>query len=304
MPYQFDLFDMSLITFIAEGNSLTSAARRACISLPAVSTRIRNLEAGLGVKLLHRNRDGVTLSEPGLKFLQHATQTLKQLESLRDDMRTYTEGAKGSLRVFATTTAVTEFLPGVLGVYLSKNRDVRVDLVEQKGDDTVSAIREGSADIGIISNTVYSEGLHVVPYCTLQLVLVTGTDHPLAQRKTVRFNETLSFDYVGLPDSTVYQHFLVEASSASSSGLNVRVRVNNFEAACRMAEMNIGISLLPESTARRNAENMKICIIPLSDTWSLRQLLICTRSKDCLPPYANELIRLLIEDGLPSLRQY
>ena len=69
-------------------------------------------------------------------------------------------------------------------------------------------------------------------------------------------------------------------------------------------EMNIGIGLLPESTARRNAENMKISIIPLSDTWSLRQLLICTRSKDCLPPYANELIGLLIEDGRPSLSQY
>ncbi|CAN5425650.1 LysR family transcriptional regulator [soil metagenome] len=300
MPYQFDLFDMGLVTYIAEGKSLTHAADRARISLPAVSTRIRNLEEGLGVKLLARTRQGVSLTEPGLKFLRHATQMLKQLENLRADMKEYAEGAKGSVRVCATTTAVTEFLPNVLGTYLSRNPDVKVDLSEKKGDETVSAVRDGSVDIGVISNTVYSEGLQVVPYRTLRLVLVTSANHELALRESVRFTETLSLDYVGLPDSSAYQHFLVEASTSLNRRLNLRVRVNNFEAACRMAELDIGVALLPESAARRNAETMQIRIVPLSDTWAIRQLLICVRNRESLAPFAQELVQLLIADGKAS----
>jgi hypothetical protein len=301
MRYQIDLYDMALVTYIAEGNSLTYAAERAHISLPAVSTRIRNLEDGLGVKLLHRTRQGVTLTEPGVKFLKHAQKMLMQLENLRDDMRQYSEGAKATLRICATATAVTEFLPNILGLYLQRNPNVRVDLSERKGDDTVSAIREGSVDIGIISNTVHSEGLHVVPYRTLRLVLVAGSSHPLAGRESVLFNETLDFDYVGLPDSSVYQHFLVEASTSLNMRMSLRVRVNNFEAACRMVELNLGLALLPESVARRNAETMDIRIVPLADAWATRQLQICVRNMNGLNHYARELTQFLLEDGRPSM---
>ena len=296
MRYQFDLFDMSLLTFIAEGRTLTCAAERANISLPAVSARIHNIEEGLGVKLLHRTRQGVTLTEPGLTFLRHARTMLDQLERLRDDMREFSEGTRGSLKICATTTAVTEFLPAVLGVYLTSNPDIRVDVSENRGGDIVSAVRDGSVDIGIISNTVHSEGLDVFPYRTLRLVLVTGMAHPLAARESVRFDETLAYDYVGLPDASSFQHFLVEASTSLNKRLSLRVRVNNFEAACRMAELNIGVSVLPESVARRNAEAMKIKVIPLADTWALRQLMICVRNKESLPPFAREFTKLLTED--------
>lgn len=303
MRYQIDPYDMGLVTYIAEGHSLTYAAEKARISLPAVSARIRNLEEGLGVKLLHRTRQGVTLTEPGEKFLKHAQKVLMQLESLRDDMREYSEGAKATLRICATATAVTEFLPNILGFYLQKHPNVRVDLSERKGDDTVSAIREGAVDIGIISNTVHSEGLEVLPYRMLRLVVVAGPSHPLVRRESVRFNETLDYDYVGLPDSSVYQNFLVEASMSLNMRMNLRVRVNNFESACRMVELNLGLALLPESVARRNAETMDIRIIPLADTWATRQLQICVRSMNGLSPYARELTDLLLEDGRPSMAQ-
>jgi hypothetical protein len=152
-------------------------------------------------------------------------------------------------------------------------------------------------DIGIISNTVYSEGLHVQPYCTLSLVLVTSAGHPLARREGVCFADTLDYDYVGLPDSTAYHHFLVQASSAAKKPLNLRVRVNNFEAVCRMAELDIGVGLVPEAAARRNAETLRIVVIPLADPWCLRQLLICTRTSESLPPFAEQLVRMLVEDG-------
>ena len=72
MAAHFDLPDIRLFVNIAEANSLTRGAERSHMSLPAASIRIKNLEEGLGVKLLYRTSQGVTLTPPGQAFMHHA----------------------------------------------------------------------------------------------------------------------------------------------------------------------------------------------------------------------------------------
>jgi DNA-binding transcriptional LysR family regulator len=110
----FDLVDLRLMTHIAEANSMTRGAELSCISLPAASTRIKNLEDSIGTKLLYRTSQGVTLTPPGQAFVTHARMVLSQIEHLRGDMQEYVRGIKGHLRVYANTTSLSEFLPPVL----------------------------------------------------------------------------------------------------------------------------------------------------------------------------------------------
>jgi len=107
----FDLADLRLMVRVAEANSLTRGAEASFLSLPAASTRIKNLEESLGAKLLYRTSQGVTLTPPGQAFVHHARLVLAQLEHLTSDMQEYAKGIKGHLRVFANTTALGEFLP-------------------------------------------------------------------------------------------------------------------------------------------------------------------------------------------------
>ena len=123
--------DLRLFVNIADCDSLTRGAERSSLSLPAASVRIKNLEESMAGKLLYRNSHGVTLTQPGQAFAHHARLVLGQLEQLRGDLQEYTQGVKGHLRVFANTTAITEFLPAVLSSYLSTHPDVNVDLRER-----------------------------------------------------------------------------------------------------------------------------------------------------------------------------
>ena len=117
----FDLVDLRLMVRIAEANSLTKGAEASHISLPAASTRIKNLEEGIGTRLLNRTSQGVTLTPPGQAFVHHARMVLGQIQHLRGDLQEYTRGVKGHLRVFANTTALGEFLPPVLRSYSLSN---------------------------------------------------------------------------------------------------------------------------------------------------------------------------------------
>jgi DNA-binding transcriptional LysR family regulator len=296
----FDLVDLRLFVNIAEMNSLTRGAERSHMSLPAASMRIKNLEDSLGTKLLYRASHGVTLTPPGQALLHHALQMQRQMEHLCSDLQEYAGGVKGHIRLFANTTAITEFLPSVLSRFLATHSKVNVDLRERLSPSIVRAVSDGTADIGILAGNVRTEGLEVLPYRQDHLILVCARTHPLGQRSSISFEETLDLDYVCLPEASAIHSFLLEAANRAHKRLQLRIQVGNFEAMCRMIAANVGIGILPESSARRHAKTSDIHLVKLNDKWALRDLKICVRSLELLPSFARRLVELIVADARPE----
>lgn len=292
-----DLTDVRLLVNIAAANSLTRGAERTHLSPPAASARIRNLEDEVGVRLLHRSAQGVTLTLAGQAFVHHARAMLQQLNDLRAEMREYAEGAKGHLRISANTTAVANFLPSILRTFLREHGNVNVELRERSSQQIVRAVSEGAADIGIVAGNVRSEGLELQPYRSDRLVAVVAAGHPAAAREAIAFSEALDFEFISLGDDSAIHAFLEEASQRLDRALRMRIQVGNFEALCRMVEAGIGIGVVPELLALRYAQAMAIRIVPLADAWALRELQICARSFRLLPGFARQLVDLLLADA-------
>jgi DNA-binding transcriptional LysR family regulator len=293
----FDLIDLRLFANIAEENSLTRGAERSHISPPAASMRIKNLEDGIGTKLLYRTSTGVTLTPSGQAFQHHARVVLRQLEHLRGDLQEYAQGVKGHVRIFANTTAITEFIPAILRKFLATHADVNVDLRERLSHDIVRAVSDGTTDIGIVAGNVRMEGLEVLPYRRDRLVLAVAADHAMAGLRNVDFADTLEENYIGLHESSALHSFLNLAAGKLNETLKIRIQVGNFEAVCRMIAAGIGIGILPESAAIRYARTMDIRIIGLNDEWALRDMQICVRSMRFLPTFARELIAIMVADA-------
>jgi DNA-binding transcriptional LysR family regulator len=300
MSVHFDLVDLRLMVRIAEANSLTGGADASYLSLPAASTRIKNLEESVGTKLLYRTGQGVTLTLAGEAFLHHARAVLDQIERLSGDLQEYSKGLQGRVRVHANTTALCEYLPPVLRSYLLSHPSVNIDLRERLSHEIVRAVLEGQADIGIVAGTVSTGSLQAIPYRRDRLVLVVPFEHVLAQESRVTFEQTLDHAHVGLHEASAIHAFLRQVSDEMHRPLKLRIQVGNFEGVCRMVEANIGISILPESAALRYATHMAIGLVPLSDSWAIRAMQICVRSIDTLPTFARDLVDLLTADALTS----
>ena len=297
MAMHFNLVDMRLMVNVAETNSLTKGAEVSHISLPALSTRIKNIEESIGTKLLYRTSQGVTLTPPGQAFVHHARMVLGQIEHLQGDLQEYARGIKGHLRVFANTTSLGEFLPPVLRSYLLSHPDVNIDLRERPSHDIVRAVTEGQTDIGIVAGMMRTENLETIPYRRDRLALVVPRSHALGAETAIAFADTLEYDHVGLHESTAIHVFLRQACDRLHRRLKLRIQVGNFEAASRMIEANVGVGILPESAARRHAQSMAIAIVPLIDPWAIRAMRVCVRNLDSLPGFARDLVDLLIEDA-------
>lgn len=282
---------------VADENNLSRGAERSCMSVPAASVRIKNLEDRLGTKLLYRTGQGVTPTAPGQAFVHHARLVMFQIEHLRNDLQEYAQGIKGHVRIHANTTAI-EILPPVLGTFLAAHPNVSVDLRERLSHDIVRAVSEAMTDIGIVAGNVRTDGLEVLPYREHRLVVAAAAGHPIATRDTAMFEETLDYEFIGLQEASSFQLFLLQTADAANKTLKLRIQLGNFEAVCRMIAAGFGIGVLPESAARRHAQTMSIRIIPLRDEWAVGRLKICVRGLHLLPAFARDLIdELVAENG-------
>lgn len=285
----FDLFDLKLFTYVAEARSLTRGAEKACISLAAASTRIKQMEEAVGGRLLHRSAQGVTVTAAGDALLYHAKRVMQQMEHLRCDMQDFGKGIRGHVRVFANTTSITEYLPEKLAGFLARHPAVQIDLREYMSEEIVRAVSDGEADIGILAGDVHTGDFDARPFGRNQLVLVVPAGHALAGSASVAFVDTLGEQHVGLHHGSAIHRFLQRRAELAGHGFNPRVQLGSFEAMCLMVEAGVGLGVLPASSARRHALALRIATVPLSDGWAERELKMIARSRDQLPASAREL---------------
>jgi len=287
---RFDFADLSLFRHVVEAGSITHGAGRANLALAAASARIRNMEQALGAPLLTRTRHGVTPTQAGRTLLQHARIILEQAERLREDLGAYAGGLAGQVRVLSNTNALTEFLPETLSAFLAANPNVSVDLEERLSDEIVGLIAEGVGDLGIVAGTVDAGSLTTYPFRTDRFVAVVAKNHALAGRDKISFAEVLDYDIVGLDRASAIQRFLASKAASLGRPLRLRVQLRSFDAVCRLAERNVAVGIVPHTTARVALKSMAINVIELTDPWAVRELTICVRDLDALPPYARQLV--------------
>ena len=70
--------------YVGRLGSITAAAEALCISQPAASQAIKQLESELGFPLLERSSRGITFTSRGTEFLHDAYSLIKQFHTMQD----------------------------------------------------------------------------------------------------------------------------------------------------------------------------------------------------------------------------
>jgi DNA-binding transcriptional LysR family regulator len=280
---RFDIVDLRLFLHIAEARSITHGAERSNLALASASARIRGMEEALGVPLLVRGRRGVSLSAAGLSLVEHARLITQQVERMRSDLGAFARGLSGSVKVLSNTAALSEHLPRVLATFLAAHPTINLDIEERESADIAAAIGSGAADVGIASLAALPDTLEQFPFRDDLLVVVVPRSNPLGQRRRLALSDVVDAAFVGLPRESALQRHIIGHANRLGATLNVRARVTNFEAVCRMVEERVGLGIVPEVSARRCRRSMAIQFVRLSDAWAKRRLTICVNRCDALP---------------------
>lgn len=286
----FELSDLRVFVHVAEAPSLTQGARRAHLSPPAVSARIKSMEAQLGTRLLYRDNRGVVITPAGETVLKHARLILRQVEFAKEEFAEFDGGTRGHIRIFANTTAATVSLPELLPDFLSDYPAVTIDLQERQSSDIIRGVRDGAADFGVTAEAPELPDVEVIHYNTIRLVLAVPQGHPLASECAISFVRALEFPHITLPVGSTLCTLLEEQAGKLGHVLPLRLQVSSYEAICRMVAANAGVAVLPESATQLRELAPRLVAIPLDEPWAIRRRSILVRELEVMPGYMKELI--------------
>lgn len=281
-----DPVSLRLFVSVVEEGTIAAAAKREHIAAAAVSKRLSELEELLDSKLLNRTNKGITPTDAGLSLLFMARSALNNLNEIVVQMRDYSHGRRGSVQVLANISAITQFLPGLIKSFMDLYPLINVSLEEKQSLAITNAVAESRADIGIFTRLPHGADIEVFPFRTDRLVLLVPRDHPLAERSSVRFSETLEHEYIALRSGTHLNFQMIKAANDIGRSLKIRMEVSSYDALCLMVQAGVGIGIMPQGSVDIYQLNGARAVL-LQEEWANRELSLCVRSREGLSTAAG-----------------
>jgi DNA-binding transcriptional LysR family regulator len=294
---RYDLYSLTLFSAVADSGSIAQAAASHNIAASAVSKRIADLESLVGTPLFYRQQRGVVMTQAGHELHRHARALNQQIARLDAAMSEFAEGNKGTVRIAANTSSITQFLPEDLAAFAADYPDIRIQLVELFSTEVVAAVRSGASDIGICSGLTDPADLAVTIYRRDTLVLATPAGHPLAKCERIALEDILEYDIVSLQNGSSIRAFIEARAEEIGREVRTRVQVVSFDGVRRMVQAQLGVAILPYGAVATYLAPSDLAMVPIADPWASRELWIVQKKADELSKPTRILLDYLTGKG-------
>lgn len=288
-----DPVSLRLFVAVMEEGTIADAAAREHIAASAVSKRLGELEQRLATELFVRSNKGAQPTAAAFALLHLARGVLNDLDGLVLQMSEYASGLRGQVRVFANISAITQILPAQLKSFMVQYPQVQVHLQERISSVIAKAVADNAADIGILNDGLYGEGLSLLPYHEDELVVIAPKGHALARRKSVRLAQVLDHEFVGAHPGSAMNNLLTKAAADLGRPLRLRIQVSSYDALCLMVAAGLGLGVMPRKSAELFLPSLALQCIALDEPWARRRLVVCVREMQALSPAARLLVQHL-----------
>lgn len=289
--HAFDPTSLKLFVAVCEEGNIALAAAREAIVPSAVSKRIAAMEAACGARLLQRGRRGVAVTPAGETLRRYAGEMLSLVDRLQAELGEFARGVQGHVRIFASMSALAQFLPADIAAFAERCRQVRVSIEEREIREVVRGVEEGRADLGVCWDAVDLRRLQRFPYRRDQLAVVVHASHPLASRRRVAFADTVDFEHVDVAGRSIVRATQERQAATLGKRMRYRIQVSTVDAACRIVAAGLALAIVPSEEARGMGQLLGLKVLPLADPWARRQFVVSVRDEAALGAPA----RLLLE---------
>ena len=132
---------MEIFVSVAESGSFSAAAKRMNVGQPAISKAVAQLEERLGARLILRSTRGLTMTDAGQRFYEHAKLAIREADEAEQLVRDASESLSGGLRVSAAVTFACLHVLPALNDLMSRHPKLEIDL--RLDDRNIDLLEEG-----------------------------------------------------------------------------------------------------------------------------------------------------------------
>lgn len=234
-----ELADLRIFRSVVQEGGVTRAAEKLNRVQSNVTTRVRQLEADLGVQLFIREGKKLHLSPEGKLLLDYADRLLDLAQEAREAL--HDAKPRGLLRLGTMESTAAMRLPVPMNEYLRRYPDVTLELRTGNTTTLATALLAGELDAALLADPVADAPFEKVPIYDEELVIVATADHPpIKSPRDAKPQAVLAFEA-----GCSYRQRLQDWFAHHGEMPDRIVEIGSYHAMLGCAVAGMGISLLP-----------------------------------------------------------
>ena len=292
-----DLRQLAALTAVAEGGSISAAARSLHTVQSNISSHLARLERELGVTLF--DRTGGFLTEEGEAVVRRARRVQAELEALDADVAALRDEVTGLVRLGCIGTSARWLVPLVLEAVTAAHPKVHVIVVDATTNSLVPRLLALELDFAVVNLPVTNPEVSTEPLFDEDRILIAPTDHPLAELDQVELHDLADHPLLLEPSGTAFRDELDREAAAAGIELRAKAEVDGLRLIATLAFQGFGAAIVPSTAAPDWLEGSwrRVPVVGLAR----RSVGLARRSRGLLPAPARALretvIRVVATEG-------
>lgn len=283
------LRQLELLVHLAEHPSLARAAAAMSVTQPAATKLLHESEHALGAALFDRLPRGMRATASGEVMMRHAKAVFAALERAREEVAALAEGASGSVAVGSVRGATAALLAPALAAVRAARPGIRMSVLVDAAEIVIPRLREAKLDIvlGSVPASLAGPDLVFEPLLDEPLAVVSGTAHPFARKRGLRWRHVAKSEWIVYPQETALRPLFEGLVSGASAihGANA-IETASVVATTMLLERTDMLAIMPRDVAEHYARGGVVTVLPLKVPVSLGVIGIVRHADRELSPAA------------------
>ncbi len=278
---------------VCDGQTLIETAEQLGLKQPTVSFHLRKLEETLGLTLWRKNARGFRPTSDAFELLPYARRIVALVDEAEERMRELRNRQGGRLRIGASHTPATYFIPQYLAQFRVLHPDAQLLLTVKKARSTLAMLRNYEIDAAIVSlpeKVEDAEGLVVYKLAEDGLRLFLCPEHPLASFEEIAVEQLHRETFLLHESGTTSRQLTDEWAEQVELKLDSAMEMGAIETIKEGLKCNMGIGVLPWRSAIRETQSGELIQRPLPRYRNNRFICLALRDEETLSPHLRQFL--------------
>lgn len=293
------LKDLRYLVAVADERHFGRAAAHCFVSQPTLSAQLKKLEQDLGVQLIERAPNNVTLTPAGQEIVTRARRILEASDEVVQLAHSHRDPLAGKLRVALLPTIGPYLLPRVAPALRRALPRLELRLYEYQTAPLLEKLQAGALDLGILALPVEAPGCEARELYDEPFTVALPGRHPLAAHKTLRVADLRGETLLLLEDGHCLRDQALEICSRVGTKDPQDFRATSLETLRHMVATGAGVTLLPQLASRGAWGNARgVAVRPFANPAPSRHVGALWRRSTARQAAIDAVCRVIVEHAL------
>ena len=284
----------AFVTVVDSGN-FAEACVLLHLSQPALSIAIKNLEQGIGGKLLIRSTKTSILTPEGKEFYPTAKLLLNDWDNAFNDLSDLFSLKRGKLELAAMPSFGSSLLPGYIRLFREKHPNINIKVHDVIAEDTIAMVRAERVELAVTFDPGDCDDLTFYPLFTDSFIVALPKHHPLLTHKHISWQDIAQYPFIGLQKPSSIRELIERTITVNNIHLNIEFEANQLATIGKMISEQLGISIMP-SLCKPQLQSQGVMCRPLKSPQVSRRVGIVKKRRIPFSSTAEALVNIIKAD--------